>query len=177
MKFKIEILYYQYHNNIINMITFYKSSNCFSNWFRCHFDVQRVYYNSSEQWMMAEKARLFHDREIEKKIMSSKSPREQKKLGRKIRGFRENVWQAHRLDIMVRGLMSKFSQNLDLKRTLLATGDREIVEASPHDRIWGVGLAENDPRINDKSKWKGLNLLGISLMCVRQTLRDQDIGS
>lgn len=121
--------------------------------------------------MMYAKAMLFDDLETAQKILDSKSPVDQKAFGRAVRNYVEEVWVANRIEIMVLGLYAKFSQNEHLKKALLDTGDTEIAEASPVDSIWGIGLAEDDPRAQDKATWKGQNLLGIVLMRVRDELR------
>ena len=144
---------------------------CFSQWWPCQFEVDGVEYNCAEQYMMAAKARTFGDSETLEKILASDKPKIIKKLGREVRGFDERTWDAVKFDAVVDGNMAKFSQNPELKSFLLSTGDAELVEASPVDRIWGVGLAEGSPLIRDKSKWEGQNLLGKALMKVRDALR------
>lgn len=127
-----------------------------------------------EQWMMAEKARLFQDKDAETKIMQpGTTPRQAKSLGRKVKGFDEKMWLAHRVDIVVRGNLFKFNQNSALKDYLLQTGTRILVEASPYDLVWGAGLVAGDPRIDKPKEWPGLNLLGFALMQVRQLIQAQ----
>ena len=123
--------------------------------------------------MMAEKARLFGDTETERRILEAESPRLHKKLGQQVAGFREDLWVAHRRDIVFRGNVAKFSQNETLRSLLLETGDRRMVEASPLDRIWGIGLAAGDPMAYQSDQWKGLNILGSVLDDVRAHLRLQ----
>ena len=122
--------------------------------------------------MMAAKARTFADAETFGKIMRTSKPKLIKSLGRQVKNFDERTWDAVKYDVVVDGNMAKFSQNPELKSFLLSTGDAKLVEASPVDRIWGVGLAENDPGITDEAKWQGLNLLGKALMNVRARLRN-----
>lgn len=143
----------------------------FSNWASSTFIYNGVVYNTGEQYMMHMKALLFNDAETAKKIMGTSSPYEQKALGRIVKNFDKAQWEAVCLDIMVAGLTSKFSQNPAMLKALLDTGDTEIVEASPTDRIWGIGLAESDPLIWDKKNWRGTNWLGVVLMRVRDELR------
>lgn len=119
---------------------------------------------------MASKARLFGDLEIEQQILATAIPKEHKRLGRAVRGFDESVWNEARCEIVRTANIAKFSQNAELKRLLLGTGDREFVEASPFDKIWGIGLAANKPAAYDRAKWKGLNLLGNILNNVRLML-------
>ncbi len=122
--------------------------------------------------MMARKALLFGDIKSLDKIMASHSPREQKAIGRTIREFKPEVWNAHARDYVYTANLAKFSQNQDLKRVLLETRGL-IVEASPLDTIWGIGLDEDDPRALDKAQWKGTNWLGEVLTKVRTALGNQ----
>lgn len=143
----------------------------FSQWDKHGFTIDGVFYKTAEYWMMAEKARLFNDEETLQKIIAAKSPREAKDLGRKIKGFNEEIWAEHRYDIVRIGNIYKFSQNEDLKQILLNTGNKILIEASPVDSIWGIGLAEKDPRAKDPTQWLGLNLLGFALTDVRDALQ------
>lgn len=122
--------------------------------------------------MMAEKARLFGDQQTEAQILKSSNPGAAKALGRSIQGFDETRWVEHRFSIVVRGNLAKFSQSERLRNLLLQTGDQVLVEASPVDSIWGIGLAESDSAATKPEQWKGLNLLGFALMEVRDQLRD-----
>ncbi len=121
--------------------------------------------------MMAKKAELFGDQEILAKILKCKSPAEAKKLGREVKNYVDTVWLENRYEIVKQGNFHKFSQNPDLKTFLLNTKDRVIVEASPVDSIWGIGMAEDHKDILKPKAWKGLNLLGFALMEVRDELR------
>lgn len=94
-----------------------------------------------------------------------------KQLGREVQHFDAEVWDAHKFDIVVKGNLAKFGQNPDLRKYLLNTGERILVEASPFDRIWGVGMREDDKDILHPQKWFGLNLLGFALMVVRDELK------
>ena len=143
---------------------------CLSQWQKCSFEIGGVSYSSAEQYMMAEKARTFGDDETLEKILSAKLPRNIKALGRKVKGFDGKKWDSVKFEVVVRGNMAKFSQNHELLSFLLGTGDATLVEASPKDRIWGVGLKEGDRNILDPDKWKGENLLGKALMEVRSKL-------
>lgn len=147
--------------------------SCLSNWFSSKFSVGDESFPTTEHYMMAEKARLFNDTENLAQIIVSKSPGEAKKLGRLVNGFEENIWLEHRFSIVVKGNFYKFSQNDELKAFLLSTGTKVIVEASPRDRIWGIGMGQNNPSAGSPTAWKGLNLLGFALMEVRKRLRDQ----
>ena len=142
-----------------------------SQWHPSSFTVDEVAYTCAEQFMMAEKARLFGDTATLARILATASPREQKALGRKVTPFDASRWDAACREVVYRGNVAKFTQNADLRDLLLATGDDTIVEASPLDRVWGIGLAEDDPRASDPSQWRGKNWLGEALMQVRATLR------
>lgn len=134
-----------------------------SQWWPAGFTVDGQLYTTAEHWMMAEKARLFEDREALDAILVSPSPREAKAWGRKVRGFEAARWEAHRNETVVRGNVEKFGQNEDIRKFLLDTGDRILVEASPYDRVWGIGLRATDPRALDPRTWRGANLLGFAL--------------
>jgi hypothetical protein len=141
----------------------------FSQWWAGHpFEVDGIRYATAEHYMMAEKARLFHDEATLSKIIGARSPAIAKKLGRQVANFDDQIWRQHRYDIVVRGNRAKFSQHVELKTFLLQTGDRLLVEASPFDRIWGIGMAATDPNAEKPQFWKGLNLLGFALMEVRE---------
>lgn len=144
----------------------------FSQFFPCTFTERGVSYNSAEQYMMAQKALLFNDIKTYDKIMSLSNPHKIKALGRLVKNFDQEMWDKHKEDIVFKGNLLKFSQNKKLCKQLLATGDKEIVEASPTDTIWGIGLAETDPAIYNKDNWKGTNLLGKAIMKVRDVLKD-----
>jgi len=120
--------------------------------------------------MMAEKARLFKDESVLQKILNAGSPGAAKKFGRMVAGFSDDVWMAHRFEIVCRANVAKFSQNEELKTFLLNTGNKVLVEASPYDRIWGIGMSSNHQDINNPAMWKGLNLLGYALMEARDQL-------
>lgn len=144
--------------------------SCFSQWFPSKFEVDGVQYKNTEQYMMAQKAKLFGDDEILNKILRTADPKEIKALGRLVKGYQESVWLEHRFNIVVQGNLAKFSQNEDLKQFLLNTGERVLVEASPVDKIWGIGLSADDEKAEKPLQWKGLNLLGFALMEVRKQL-------
>ena len=144
---------------------------CMSQWFEAGFAVDGLRYPTAEHFMMAGKARLFGDGEIAGQILAAAEPGAVKALGRKIRGFDEATWVAHRSGIVEAANLAKFSQNPALRDFLLATGEKVLVEASPVDAIWGIGLAADDARAQDPAQWPGLNLLGFALMQVRARLR------
>jgi ribA/ribD-fused uncharacterized protein len=150
---------------------FFWGNSPFSNWEPTPFTFNDVDYNCSEQYMMHQKALLFNDIEIANEIMATDSPRLQKALGREVRGFNKEKWLSVCEEIMIPALVAKFISTLELKEFILNTGDKEIVEASPYDRIWGIGLDENNSLAWNKSTWKGLNLLGKVLMEARSVIR------
>lgn len=144
------------------------SKACFSQWWSGHpFVINGIMYATAEHYMMAEKARLFQDEATFAEIIAARSPAIAKKLGRKVTNFDDQIWLQHRWDIVVRGNRAKFAQHAELRNFLLQTGDRVLVEASPFDRIWGIGMAATDPNAEKPQFWNGLNLLGFALMAVR----------
>ncbi len=156
------------------MVLFWQPPGIYGQWTYSPFIVDGQEYSCAEQYMMAEKARLFGDEAVRAQILATGDPRTHKALGRQVSNFDQAQWGAERLNIVVRGNMAKFSQNPELRAALLATGDKIMVEASPYDRIWGVGLRADDPRVHERARWRGENLLGEALMRVREQLRALD---
>lgn len=150
---------------------------CFSQWYPSTFVVDGDTYVTAEQFMMAEKARLFGDADVRRQIMEADTPRQAKGLGRRVRGFKDEVWRLHKTDIVVAGNIAKFKQNGDMLDVLLSTGTSVLVEASPTDRIWGIGMRENHPHARRPDKWHGQNLLGFSLMRVRDVIVNERSGT
>ena len=148
------------------------SETCFSQWYPCNFEVDGVTYYTAEQYMMAQKAKLFGDMEIYEQILQAEDPKTYKALGRKASGFDKDIWNENKDGIVVSGNYAKFSQNKELGEFLLNTGDKIIVEASPRDVIWGVGLGKDNPKVMDPHTWRGRNHLGFALMEVRDRLRE-----
>ncbi|MEP2057471.1 MAG: NADAR family protein [Maribacter litoralis] len=146
--------------------------SCFSQWFEKEFEHKGITYLTAEHWMMAEKARLFKNDEILSKILKSVSAGEVKKLGRQIINFDANIWNKHKYEIVKKGNYLKFLQNEDLLTFLLNTKNRILVEASPYDNIWGIGMKANDESVQNPAEWKGQNLLGYALMEVRDSLKE-----
>jgi ribA/ribD-fused uncharacterized protein len=144
---------------------------CLSQWYPASFVDAGVTYFAAEHFMMAEKARLFGDEEVRAKIIATKDPSVAKKLGRAVSNFEESIWREHRYQIVCRASLLKFGQNPELRRYLLSTGSAILVEASPKDAIWGIGLGAKDPKATQPAAWPGLNLLGFALMDARETLR------
>ncbi|MEZ0091644.1 NADAR family protein [Streptacidiphilus sp. EB129] len=148
-------------------------AGCLSQWWPSAFTVDGVGYATAEHWMMAGKARMFDDEASIPAILAARTPAEAKNLGRLVRGFDDVHWTAARYELVVAGNVAKFGQDEALREYLLGTRDRVLVEASPRDRIWGIGLGAANERATDPSQWRGLNLLGFALMEARSRLADQ----
>ncbi|MBK3569046.1 NADAR family protein, partial [Streptomyces sp. MBT62] len=140
------------------------SASCLSQWWPSPFTVDGVTYATAEHWMMAGKARLFDDEAALARVLAAGHPSEAKKAGRLVGGFDEETWTRERFGIVVEGSVHKFTADEELRAFLLGTGDRVLVEASPVDRVWGIGLAADDPAAEDPERWRGPNLLGFALM-------------
>ncbi len=145
-----------------------------SQWFPHPFEHAGVTYRTAEHFMMAAKARLFDDSESLSLILDARSPAEAKKLGRGVRGFASDVWDDECLAIVREGSIAKFGSSTLLTTYLVGTGDRVLVEASPTDRVWGIGIARDNPAIERPSAWQGANLLGFALMQARAVLSSGD---
>lgn len=150
------------------------SKSCFSQWYPCLFTVDGQEYNCAEQYMMAQKAYVFGDKEVMTQILAETDQMTIKKLGRLVKNYDDNVWTEKRFQIVVEGNLAKFSQNEDLRHFLLSTGDKILVEASPKDTIWGIGFDEFAPEATNPALWNGENLLGFALMEVRDRLKEID---
>ena len=146
--------------------------SCFSQWYPASFEVADSTYLTAEHFMMAEKARLFSDPETLAKILATDSPSVAKKLGREVNNYDDEAWKARRFDAVVEGNLAKFTQNEEMGSFLLATENSILVEASPYDRIWGIGLSRDHAHAAEPAKWRGQNLLGFALMEVRQQLQN-----
>jgi len=142
----------------------------FSQWYHSPFVVDGVQYNCAEQYMMAKKALLFGDTPRHARIMASTDPSEQKAIGKAVVRFRKSVWQAVARDVVARASLAKFTSTPTLYEGLMATRGTTLVEASPMDVVWGIGLAEWDPDALDRSKWRGTNWLGQGLTDLREHL-------
>jgi ribA/ribD-fused uncharacterized protein len=139
------------------------------NWCYSPFTKNNIHFINNEQYFMWSKQQLFDPTNIslENEILKTNNPKRIKDLGRLVKNFNEKVWDEKKYDIMKSGLLEKFSQNLELKHQLIDTKDSILVEASPYDKIWGIGLDEKDAKIKI---WKGENLLGNALMDIRDIL-------
>jgi len=152
----------------------------FSQWHKSEFcetqwDRSELTFFCAEQFMMAKKAKLFHDYETFQKIMDSTSPKQVKDLGREVKNFSQVIWDRYKFSIVYQGNLLKFMQNDDLMKLLIDTEDTILVEASPYDKVWGIGLAEDNPDALDMNKWRGQNLLGKALTGVRDQLVCYDL--
>src|SRR6185437_349217 len=152
---------------------FYATKHPFSQWHKCSFVIDDILFNSAEQYMMYSKAILFNNNDIAEQILLSKDVREQKMLGRKVKGFDIKIWEGEAINFVYKGNKAKFSQNEEFKNLLLSTRGKTLVEASPTDTVWGIGLEETDKASNQIWTWKGTNWLGIILT----ELREEIIGN
>lgn len=141
-----------------------------SNWYKSPFTIEGISYCCVEQYMMAGKARLFGDKVAETNIMKSTNPRYIKQQGREVKGFNTREWEEARVDIVREGNLAKFKQDARFKKYLKETRGKILVEASPYDKIWGIGLSKDEPSVKDPRTWRGNNLLGYVLMDVRDEL-------
>jgi len=143
----------------------------FSNWYDCQVTYNGMHFFNSEQAFMWKKAVFFEDHETAVKIAHTASPSQANRYGRIVKNFDADKWLTEGYKIMVEVNFAKYQQNPRLKEILLSTGDKIIVEASPYDKIWGIGLHWTDDRVLDESQWDGLNLLGKALMEVRDSFK------
>lgn len=150
---------------------------CLSQWWPAAFTVDGLQYPTAEHFMMAAKARLFGDAAIAERVRAAPHPGAAKALGRQVRDFDEERWGRERFGLVVTGNLAKFGQHPDLGEFLIGTGDRVLVEASPVDSVWGIGLSADDDRATSPDRWPGLNLLGFALMEVRTRLTEPAPGA
>ena len=157
----------------MNIICFHnpdEENGYLSNWYPVKFTVDSVAFSSMEQFMMHKKAVYFGDYNIAKRILASNDVAYIKELGRLVSNYNESYWNGIRQIVVFEGLLAKFSQNESLKKQLKATNGSVLAECAVKDRIWGIGLSMNDPNRLDINRWKGQNLLGYTLMMVRERL-------
>ena len=145
---------------------------CFSQWFECPFTVNNLTYKTAEHWMMAQKALLFNNLENFDKIINCNEPGEAKELGRQVLGYDEQTWNEKKFEIVKLGNIHKFNQHPKFAEYLLQTENRILVEASPVDTIWGIGLSQDSSDIENIYAWRGQNLLGFALMATRDFLTE-----
>ena len=160
---KLDFVFFWGHTNKSNSV----NKTCFSQWYTDsgEFHDKNFVYDSCEHYMMLGKLLLMNGNNIE-------VTKEVKALGRKIKNWDEKKWNDEKFNIVVQGNLLKFSQDEELKEYLLSTGDKILVEASPYDPNWGIGLDSHAPNVDNPNTWKGDNLLGYALMEVRDKLRD-----
>lgn len=156
------------YKEIDNFIFFW--GGIYSQWALKDIIINGITFNCCEQFMMYSKAKMFNDIDALNKIMMEKDPYIQKKIGRSVKGFDDSEWHKVSRDVVYRGNYAKFTQHKNLKQMLLETGTKIIVEASPYDKIWGIGMSSTNPHVTDMSKWKGKNWLGEAIMKVREEL-------
>lgn len=143
------------------------NESCLSQWWMSRFFVDGVEYTCAERCMMAEKARMFGDGEMLEKIIS---PKEMKAYGRAVPNFDQAVWRSRCYERVLVGNMAKFGQNPMLWGFPSGTKGRILVEASPRDRIWGIGMGKQNPNSENPTLWRGKNLLGFALTETRELL-------
>lgn len=144
----------------------------FSQWYNSPFIANSKHFVTAEQYMMYHKALLFDDYDIADKILRTSNPKDQKALGRQVKNFDKDIWDWQARTVVYTGNYCKFTQNAKLKDILMATGNKTLVEASPYDKIWGIGLGEVDARKTPASDWPGTNWLGLELTRLRNNLRE-----
>lgn len=149
------------------------NQSCLSQWYAAPFEVDGIEFLTAEHYMMYRKARLFDDSDAAEKVMQADTPGEAKKIGRTVKGFRQEEWDKHCIEIVIQGNISKFGQNKEILRYLLATKNKVLVEASPCNKMWGIGLGCHATGIGNPSAWKGKNLLGFALMDARARLTEK----
>jgi ribA/ribD-fused uncharacterized protein len=148
--------------------------SCLSQWFPAAFTVDGILYPTAEHWMMIQKAKLFKDEEALSKMLNTSKPGTAKALGRTVKDFDKAVWDEKAYHLVVEGNIHKFSQHESMRTFLLNTGNKVIVEASPRDFIWGIGLGQDRKEAMDPNTWRGSNWLGFALMEVRDELLKQN---
>lgn len=170
---------YDFNNDTFLAICFWKpdeESGFLSNWYESPFHIidlngETLRFTCIEQYFMWQKAKLFGDEEIAKEILDTPySPKKYKTLGRRVNGFDEEMWTHNRASIMEDALYYKFTQNKNLLAALISTNGFYLVEASPFDTVWGIGMSANDKDVAQEMRWRGKNLLGESLMKIRQKI-------
>ena len=141
-----------------------------SQWAKSDFTIDGIKFNTCEQYMMYKKAMLFGDQATADKILEAKSPREQKQLGREVSPYDDAKWVSVCREVVYDANVAKFSQNPEMKKELMFTAGKTLVEASPHDKRWGIGLAADNPLAKDRKTWKGDNWLGEAIERVREDM-------
>lgn len=159
-------------DNTKNYVFFWSTGSPFSNWHPAKYTYKGIEFNCSEQGVMWSKAKLFGDDDIAEKILNCHSDQQKKMkdLGRKVKNFKDNMWHKNKVKIYTEHCYEKFTQNNELQEKLLSTYPKKLVEASPNDLIWGIGLHESQAKTIDPTKWPGKNLLGQILTNIRDTI-------
>lgn len=160
------------------LVTFFTGSDIYSNFYKSEIRYNGLRFHCGESLFMFLKAKYFEDEDIAMEIYkNSNNPRFCKELGRLVRNFEDGRWSSVRYDVMLFVVMMKLRSSKEIRdhyKKLIDEG-YEFVEASPYDKIWGCGLAENDLRILDKSKWRGSNLLGTVYNNVHEILENDSL--
>ena len=160
---------------INNFLGFYSEKDpetgYLSNWYKCKFTIDGIEFTSSEQYLMYMKAVTFHDEEQKMAILATDDQRTIKACGRAVKNFDGPIWNGVRQFVMYDALMAKFSQNEELKQKLISTGDAFLAECTYKDTVWATGCDLQTPECVDTTKWHGTNLLGFTLMRVREELK------
>lgn len=155
----------------MEFVFFWETKSPFSQWHPVGFELDGTYFRTAEHYMMWAKAMLFGDEESAQEVLETKHPRDVKAIGRKVKGFDSKVWEENCKQIVYTGNDAKFRQNPEMLEALMSTGTSDLVEASPYDTVWGIGLSADDPLAQDKSTWRGTNYLGEVLTSLREKLR------
>ena len=169
-------LSYEEKNKYIFFWHEYEENGCFSNWHDSEFILENFCYRHMEQYIMAEKAKLFHDSKMYTAILRADKPKECKDLGKQVSGYDEAVWSSRRYDVLLTGLRQKFGQNDALRAELLSTGKAILAEASPYDKIFGIGLTADQAAGMTEDEWPGQNLLGKALMEIRAEMAPIEVS-
>jgi ribA/ribD-fused uncharacterized protein len=149
-------------------------AGCLSQWWPSPFTADGMRFATAEHYMMWRTATLSGDRTTAERVLVASHPHAAETLGRRVVGFDQRVWDEHRYEIVVAGSMARFGRHPPLRAFLFGTGERVLVEASPVDGVWGIGLSGDDPAAADPARWRGLNLLGFALMRARALLRERE---
>lgn len=158
---------------MMNIVCFHnpdEDNGYLSNWYHSEFIVDGIAFSSMEQYMMYKKAVCFKDVTVAAQILKTDDVSKIKELGRLVSGYDDNYWNGIRQIVVYQGALEKFKQNIDLSKKLLSTGDAILAECAVKDKIWGIGLSMNDSDRFYRERWKGQNLLGYTLMIVRDSL-------
>lgn len=183
MKYDISWLKRQLHKEELEFLFFWGhrperdgsiGKGCLSQWWEVDFVHEGITYKSAEHWMMACKARLFHDEKTLGQILAADSPAAAKRLGRRVQNFNSGKWDANKYAFVLEGNLHKFRQNPRLLAFLLSTEPAILVEAAPNDDIWGIGMAVDSPGVRNPANWQGKNLLGFALTEARDILKAEN---